>query len=907
MAFGQGGSEWARFLSTGSFGIGTTNPSDKLHVLGGNIRVDSATGAVNFWSGAGYYGGIGIAGGLGGSGTDIVIRADSTRSIIFFTGGANDRGRFDASGNLLVATTTATGTASQALQVNSGAYVSGNLGIGTTNPSFALDVNGIGRFTNSFADVRLLNNYSASAQGYRFALDGGSPNNLYLQRTTNNFSSIANILVVDSSGNLIINNTSATGTASQPLQVTGGAYVSGSVGIGTTNPTSKLSVVGDVSVSGVVTATTFSGNASTATTLQTTRTIWGQNFNGGANVSGALSGATTITTSSDINIGGELNFNSANNKYIDFYTTNDVTSYTAYLRLVNDASNSFHQAIDMTRGGAVTLYHNNVAKFGTTSGGVSVTGSVTASTQLISSVATGTAPLTVSSTTKVTNLNADLLDGIDSTSFLRSDTTTTWSGSAGGIFQVTLPASASGANTGQVNTLQLYQGTSNADAFLTFHVGGDYAAHFGLDGTTNDLFYGGWSVGAVKNKVWHQGNDGSGSGLDADLLDGLNSATANTVSTIVARDASGNFSAGTITASLTGNSSTTYGCTFANDAVNKADITTRTDSGFYEHDTATTAEGWPITSNTWMHMIACTHSNDTNYYSMQIAASFFNNTDLYYRSTNGSGTTAWSKIWNSSNDGSGSGLDADLLDGYESATANTVSTIVARDASGNFSAGTITASLTGAASLNVLKAGDTMTGQLISTLANSTTTGGGQIYLNGATGNRIDFNTNGVTAPTFTTRSVGTKIVLYPTLDASNVDYAFGIESSTLWSSVPSSSAQFKWYAGTTNIATLSGTGTLSATQFTSLSDINKKKNIRPIENAIDITKKLEGVRFDWIDNDTPSIGVIAQEVEKVLPELVEETDGVKSVSYGNIVGVLIEAIKEQQIRIEELERKLNA
>jgi glutamate synthase domain-containing protein 3 len=102
-------------------------------------------------------------------------------------------------------------------------------------------------------------------------------------------------------------------------------------------------------------------------------------------------------------------------------------------------------------------------------------------------------------------------------------------------------------------------------------------------------------------------------------------------------------------------------------------------------------------------------------------------------------------------------------------------------------------------------------------------------------------------------------------------------------------------------------TGTLSATQFTSLSDANKKKNIRPIENAIDITKKLEGVRFDWIDNDEPSIGVIAQDVEKVLPELVVESGGTKSVSYGNIIGVLIEAIKEQQVRIEELERKLNA
>jgi len=101
-----------------------------------------------------------------------------------------------------------------------------------------------------------------------------------------------------------------------------------------------------------------------------------------------------------------------------------------------------------------------------------------------------------------------------------------------------------------------------------------------------------------------------------------------------------------------------------------------------------------------------------------------------------------------------------------------------------------------------------ITGQFQSTQANSTTTGGGQIYLNSATGNRIDFNTNGVAAPTFTTRSIGTKLVLYPLLNASNVDYALGIDNNTLWYSIPETTThQFKWYAGTTNIATLFGNG----------------------------------------------------------------------------------------------------
>jgi len=102
------------------------------------------------------------------------------------------------------------------------------------------------------------------------------------------------------------------------------------------------------------------------------------------------------------------------------------------------------------------------------------------------------------------------------------------------------------------------------------------------------------------------------------------------------------------------------------------------------------------------------------------------------------------------------------------------------------------------------------TGQITSTQANSTATGGGQIYLNGANGNRIDFAGGGYATPATTTRSVGTKIVLDPQITASNVDYAIGVENTAIWSSVPSSASQFKWYAGTTNVATLSGTGTFT-------------------------------------------------------------------------------------------------
>lgn len=109
-------------------------------------------------------------------------------------------------------------------------------------------------------------------------------------------------------------------------------------------------------------------------------------------------------------------------------------------------------------------------------------------------------------------------------------------------------------------------------------------------------------------------------------------------------------------------------------------------------------------------------------------------------------------------------------------------------------------------------AGATFTGQIISTRANNATTGAGQIFLNGASGNRIDFNINGAGNPSFTTRSAGTKIVLYPQVGAAAVDYAIGIGTASMWYSVPDASASFNWFSGTTNIASLSATGGLITT-----------------------------------------------------------------------------------------------
>jgi hypothetical protein len=98
-------------------------------------------------------------------------------------------------------------------------------------------------------------------------------------------------------------------------------------------------------------------------------------------------------------------------------------------------------------------------------------------------------------------------------------------------------------------------------------------------------------------------------------------------------------------------------------------------------------------------------------------------------------------------------------------------------------------------------------------------------------------------------------------------------------------------------------------TAFGTVSDRNRKENIVKIENALDKVSQISGYTFNYLGDDTPMTGVIAQELEEVLPEVVYETempDGTqsKAVRHGNIVGLLIESIKELKAEIEELKKE---
>ena len=96
-------------------------------------------------------------------------------------------------------------------------------------------------------------------------------------------------------------------------------------------------------------------------------------------------------------------------------------------------------------------------------------------------------------------------------------------------------------------------------------------------------------------------------------------------------------------------------------------------------------------------------------------------------------------------------------------------------------------------------------------------------------------------------------------------------------------------------------TGTILASDVTASSDRRMKSDIATISNALEIVKNMRGVYFTRLGQSSRSVGVIAQEVEEVLPEVVHTgSDDMKSVSYGNIVGLLIEAVKELAEKMEK-------
>jgi hypothetical protein len=184
---------------------------------------------------------------------------------------------------------------------------------------------------------------------------------------------------------------------------------------------------------------------------------------------------------------------------------------------------------------------------------------------------------------------------------------------------------------------------------------------------------------------------------------------------------------------------------------------------------------------------------------------------------------------------------------------------------------------------------------------------------NGAGNNRVDFLTGGANAMTInSSQNVG--------INATNPVEKLCVRSTATYATSIEYDASTRLRIGVagSGVATFT-TDNNAACAFTkdvvayATSDKRLKDNIKPLDSALDKVLKISGVEFDWNDtrdeNNKPlhsykghDVGVIAQEIEEVLPEVVTTRDnGYKAVKYEKIVPLLIQAIKEQQQQIEEL------
>jgi len=115
----------------------------------------------------------------------------------------------------------------------------------------------------------------------------------------------------------------------------------------------------------------------------------------------------------------------------------------------------------------------------------------------------------------------------------------------------------------------------------------------------------------------------------------------------------------------------------------------------------------------------------------------------------------------------------------------------------------------------------------------------------------------------------------------------------------------FSFQQNSVENASLDVNGNMTAQNFFSVSDQRYKKNISTLTNAGDMLKQIRGVRFDWQKDGSHDIGVIAQEVYKVMPEAIVSTNNnMLTVAYTKIIPLLIETIKDLQQRVEVLESK---
>ncbi len=596
-----------------------------------------------------------------------------------------------------------------------------------------------------------------------------------------------NVIIADGAGNRRIN-----------------VDASGNVGINTVTPTARLTVAGDTNISGTLRATNFIGDGSGLTGIaasDNTRVAKaGDTMTGSLYVRAPTLGMVDLVNGS-ASAPGYIQFSTQDGVRRGYIGWHDGSS-RMQIASENGWNYSFTQA---------PLVASNVMWHAGNDGAGS-------------------------------GLDADLLDGLSSASFARSN--------ASDIDQWLSFRVMRNATTGSDG---MYIGYGNANSARTrIYSSGSTGGHYYSDVAGNILR-------SDDATYWHSANDGAGSGLDADTVDGVNPSTA-----FVAK------AGDTMTGNLIGNPT----------------------AGNFPAD-GSAATSFEVRSNGAGLAAATMAFHRPGAY----AAYFGLGNDNNWRVGGWSmGATSF-RLWHEGNDGTGSGLDADTVDGWNPTVSNGRVTMAnvgcagswasSCDAGNNGYADYADAAGTATDSTKVAKAGDTMTGSL--TVQNDLS----------ITGQQEIRNAN----PTITMRDTDHRTGYIHT--NSNLMYFMGSSGSDQgygnWSTFP-------LYLNLINNDAVFG-GAVTANAYYYSSDGRLKKNIHGIDRkSIEDLYSLRGVKFEWDKTGKADIGLIAQEVQRIFPELVREGDnGMLSIKYGNLVPILLEAAKQQNLEIDTLKDQLEA
>lgn len=552
-------------------------------------------------------------------------------------------------------------------------------------------------------------------------------------------------------------------------------------------------------------------------------------------------------------------------------------------------------------------------------------------------------------------LDADLLDGVQGSSYLRSDASDSFSGT----LTSTITAGSTALNLASVDAYAsfrviqnkapsgymadgMYIGYENSNGGLTrIYGGGATGGGLFITGSgANDLKYNNASA------LWHAGNDGSGSGLDADLFDGQDS-------TLFLRKRS--------------------------DLGGSQNLNSYTGIGFYHQNANSQAQSGSNYPSGNAGMLTVTADGAMVYQTYHQ----YSGNAYYHRSYYNGTWYPWRKVWTDGNDGSGSGLDADLLDGEQGSNylrsnvndtfdANylawpTLNLSISNNNSDNgyntYFRGSQTHFVLGLASGNTFycnygnTAGsfrayggnfmwnDASVGSPWGTSNDGSGSGLDADLLDGAQGSsymRKDTNQtlsadinaqgdyvgsgdghrdHGVYGNYNSYRihhmwSMGTSYRINSSgANFGNLyGFAYTFSNRVYTSNSMAGSHQAVWCINGVPKSAL-GSNIWTAGNVTAYSDRAVKTNLEVIPEALDKVCQINGYTYDRTDfkpdpktgemPNTRQAGVVAQEVEKVLPEVVSGEEGGKAVAYGNMVGLLIEAIKELKAEVDDLKAQL--